>query len=97
MITSKQRAYLKSLAQKINSTFQVGKNGVTDTLINDLQNALEANELIKITLLNTIPGEKRELAEEITEKTSSEFVQLIGNKLTIYKQSVNNPTIELPR
>ena len=96
MINTKQRAYLRSLAQNITSIFQIGKNGVTDTLINDLNNALKARELIKITLLNTIPNEKNEIAKEIANKTSSEFVQLVGNKLTLYKQNVEKPTIELP-
>lgn len=95
MITTKQRAYLRSLAQTISPIFQIGKNGVTDALINDLNNALEARELIKITLLNSIPEDKKEISQKISARTSSEFVQLIGNKLTLYRKSVNNPKIEL--
>ena len=96
MITTKQRAYLRSLAQTINPVFQVGKNGITDSLIEDLLNALNARELIKITLLNTIPEDKNEIAETIAEKTSSEFIQLVGNKLTLYKRNDKNPKIVLP-
>ena len=95
MITTKQRAYLRSLAQTMTPIFQVGKNGVTDALISDLNNALEARELIKITILNTVPGDKSEIAREISEKTSSEFIQLVGNKLTLYKQNVKKPKIEI--
>ena len=95
-MTSKQRAYLRSLAQKIEPIFQVGKTGVTDNQIEQLINALEARELIKITLLDTIPNEKEIIADEIAKKTNSEIVQIIGKKLTLYKRSVNKPKIELP-
>lgn len=95
-MTSKQRAYLRSLAQKIDPIFQVGKTGITDNQIEQLINALEARELIKITLLDTIPQDKETIANEIARKTNSEIVQIIGKKLTIYKRSVNKPQIELP-
>ena len=95
-MTSKQRAYLRSLAQKIDPIFQVGKTGVTENQIEQLSNALEARELVKITLLNTIPTDKETIANEIATKTDSEIVQIIGKKLTIYKRSVNKPQIELP-
>ena len=94
-MTTKQRAYLRKLAQTITPIFQVGKNGVTDALVEDLNNALEARELIKISLLNTLPDSKENIAREIEEKTSSQIVQIVGNKLTLYKKSVNNPQIEL--
>lgn len=96
MINTKQRAYLRSLAQKIQPVFQVGKNGITDSLIEDLSNALEARELIKITLLNSIPSDKNDIANEIANQTNSEFIQLVGNKLTLYKQNKEKPKIELP-
>ena len=96
MINTKQRAFLRSLAQTLSPIFQIGKNGITDTLIKDLLDALEARELIKITILNTVPGDKKEIAQEIAEKTNSEFVQLVGNKLTLYKESENNRKIDLP-
>lgn len=95
MLNTKQRAYLRSLAQTMQPIFQVGKNGVTDTLIEDLKNALEARELIKINLLNTLPDSKETIAREIEEKTDSQIVQIVGNKLTLYKKSVNNPKIEV--
>lgn len=96
MINTKQRAYLRSLAQKIQPVFQVGKNGITDSLIEDLSNALEARELIKITLLNTIPEDKKDIANEIANQTNSEFIQLVGNKLTLYKPNKEKSKIELP-
>lgn len=96
MITSKQRAYLRSLAQNITPIFQVGKNGVTDNQIEQLINALEARELIKITLLDTTPDDKYSISNEIAEKTGADVVQIIGKKVTLYKRSTNSPKIELP-
>ncbi len=95
MLTTKQRASLRSLAQTLSPIFQVGKNGVTDALIEDLKNALEARELIKINLLNTLPDSKENIAKEIEEKTDSQIVQIVGNKLTLYKRNVKNPKIEV--
>ncbi len=94
-MTPKQRAYLRKLAQVLEPIFQVGKNGVTDVLVKDLMDALEARELIKINLLNTIPDSKENVAREIEEKTSSQIVQIVGNKLTLYKPSLKNPKINL--
>lgn len=96
MLKPNQRAYLRKMAQTMAPIFQVGKNGISDNQIQQLNNALEARELIKIHLLNTTPDDKHSISEEIAQKTSSEIVHVIGNKLTIYKRSVNNPKIELP-
>ena len=97
MITSKQRAYLRSLAQNLDPIFQVGKNGVNDNQVEQLINALEARELIKITLHDSTPDDKHSIANEIAERTGAEVVQVIGKKLTIYKRSTKNPKIELPK
>lgn len=96
MLKPSQRAYLRKMAQTITPIFQVGKNGISDNQIEQLKNALEARELIKIHLLNTAPADKHTIAEEIAKETNSEIVHVIGNKLTIYKRSINNPKIELP-
>lgn len=96
-MTSKQRAYLRSLAQKIEPIFQIGKVGISDNQIEQLINALEARELIKITFLDTIPEDKNIIANEIAQKTNSEIVQIIGKKLTLYKRSTNKQKIELPK
>lgn len=96
-MTSKQRAYLRGLAQTIEPIFQIGKTGITDNQIEQLSNALEARELIKITFLDTIPDDKASIAEEIANRTNSEIVQIIGKKLTLYKRSTKKPKIELPR
>lgn len=95
-MTSKQRAYLRELAQNIKPIFQIGKTGITENQIKQIINALEARELIKITFLDTIPNEKNTIAEEIATRTNAEIVQIIGKKLTLYKHSTNKPKIELP-
>lgn len=96
MITSKQRAYLRSLAQNLTPIFQIGKNGVNDNQIKQISDALEARELIKINLLDSTPDDKHEIANELAEKTNSDVVQIIGKKITLYKRSEKTPKIELP-
>ena len=96
MITSKQRAYLRSLAQNLTPIFQIGKNGVNDNQIKQISDALEARELIKINLLDSTPDDKHEIANELAEKSNSDVVQIIGKKITLYKRSEKTPKIELP-
>lgn len=95
MITSKQRAYLRSLAQNIDAIFQIGKNGINDNQIKQIIDALEARELIKITLLDS-SEDKKVVANELAKKTESDVVQIIGKKITLYKRSKEKPKIELP-
>ena len=71
-MTSKQRAYLRGLANNIDAIFQVGKSGISDVLLEQLDKALEARELIKISVLETAPESAKELAEEIIEKILEE-------------------------
>lgn len=96
MITSKQRAYLRGLAQNLEPIFQIGKNGINDNQVEQIINALEARELIKINLLNSTPDDKHSIANELAEKTNSDVVQIIGKKITLYKRSTKTPKIELP-
>lgn len=96
MITSKQRAYLRGLAQKLEPIFQIGKNGVNENQLKQISDTLEARELIKINLLSSTPDDKHSIANEIASKTNSDVVQIIGNKITLYKKSEKEPKIELP-
>lgn len=96
MLNPKQRAFLRKMTQTMNPIFQIGKNGLSEKQVEQIVDALEARELIKITLLNTVPGEKSSISEELAEMTGAEIVHIIGNKLTLYKQSSKKPTIELP-
>ena len=95
-MNSKQRAYLRGLANNIDAIFQVGKGGISDVLLEQLNNAIEARELIKITVLETAPGSAKELAEEIANGTNSVVVQTVGNKITLFRQKKKNSKIELP-
>ena len=95
MITSKQRSYLKSLANKLNPSVQVGKVGLTDAIIDELEIQLEHKELVKISVLENSPVEVEEIRDEILEKTKANFVQSIGNKLIIYRESKDHKQIEL--
>lgn len=95
-MTSKQRAYLRGLANTIDPIFQIGKNGLTDVLIQQLDDALEARELIKITVLETAPENVKDLGNKISERTNSIFVQAIGNKITLFRQKKKNSKINLP-
>ena len=101
MLTSKQRAYLRKLAQAENAIFQVGKLGINENLIEQLKDALEKNELIKISLLDTMldntDDDKNEIATTIASLTSSEVVSVMGKKITLYKKSTKKPKIELPK
>ncbi len=95
-MTSKQRAYLRGLANTIDPIFQIGKNGLTDVLIQQLDDALEARELIKITVLETAPENVKDLGNKISERTNSIFVQAVGNKITLFRQKKKNSKINLP-
>ncbi len=95
MINSKQRAYLKGLANNINPSIQIGKEGLTDTILDELETHLEYRELIKISVLENSPVFVDEIVDEIIEKTNSEFVQKIGSKLIIYRESKDHKKIEI--
>lgn len=97
MLTPKEKAYLKSLAQKEKATFQIGKEGLSDNLLTDVLNYLNKHELIKISILQNSMVEKED-AIEFFSQADIEFVQFIGRVLVLYKHSDNakNP-IELPK
>lgn len=95
-MTSKQRAYLRSLANTLDPIFQIGKNGISDPLIKQLDDALEARELIKITVLETAPETVKDLGNKISEKTNSIFVQSVGNKITLFRKRNKDSKIHLP-
>lgn len=96
-MTSKQRAYLRGLANTIDAIFQIGKSGISDNLITQLSDALEARELIKISVLETAPADVKTLGVEIAEATNSTLVQTVGNKITLYKPRKKDSKIVLPK
>ncbi len=97
MLNSKQRAYLRGLASNYDTIFQVGKGGINDNLINQLNDALRVREMIKIKVLENSILSAREAAAEISEKTDSEVVQVIGSKFVLYKKNPKEPVIDLKR
>jgi len=95
MLTSKQRSYLRSLANTVEPIFQVGKGGIGDNLIRQFNDALEARELVKATVLKNAEADVRRICEEIAEQTGAEVVQVIGSKFVLYRESVKHKEIEL--
>lgn len=85
-MTSKQRAYLKSLAMTMEPIFQIGKSSLTPENTNAVSEALEARELIKISVLQNCADDPREIAQIIAERTRSQVVQVIGKKIVLYKE-----------
>ena len=97
-MTSKQRAYLKGLAMKIDPILQLGKSGVTPEMTASVEEALAARELIKINVLQNCLFDIREMADMLAERTNSIVVQVIGRKIVLYRQGKDDKRkIELPR
>lgn len=99
MITSKQRAYLRKLANGTEPIFQIGKGGISDELLVQLERALEARELIKVHILETALLDTKTVCNEIAGRLQAEPVQAIGSKFVLYRkaQKEQNRKIELPR
>ena len=97
MITTKQRAYLRSLANGIPSILQIGKEGVTEALIRNVDEALDAREIVKVSVLETSPVSSKEAIEEVMNGIKGcEAVQVIGRKFVVYKRNLKEPKIILP-
>jgi len=96
-MTSKQRAYLRSLANTLDPIFQIGKGGINDNMLDQIDAALEKRELIKVTLLQTAEEETREACDLMCSRLGAEPVQCIGRRFVIYRRSQDDPQIELPR
>ncbi len=96
-MTSKQRAYLKGLAMTMEPIFQVGKSSLTPEFSKGIEEALEARELIKISVLKNCLDDPKEIAITLAEHTRSEVVQVIGKKIVLYRESKDKKKIELPK
>lgn len=94
-MTSKQRAYLRSLASTISPIFQVGKGAITPEFTIGIDEALEARELIKINVLKNCMEDAFTIANTLAERTNSQVVQVIGKKIVLYRESRTNPKIVL--
>ena len=90
MLTSKQRATLRSLAQNLDSITQVGKLGITENFLDNVNNAIEKRELVKITVLENSGEDVKEVGEKIARLLPAEFVCATGKKLVFYRRSNND-------
>jgi len=97
MLNSKQRAYLRAMAQDLDTIFQIGKSGITEEICLQLSNALEARELIKARVLDNSGYTAKEAANEIADNIDCDVVSCVGTKFVLYKESKNKKRIELPR
>lgn len=95
MLNSRQRAQLRGMANNYEAIFQVGKGGINDQLIKQVDEALEAHELIKLRVLETSPDTSRQAADIIAERVGADVVQVIGYRFILYRESKNNKTIKL--
>ena len=95
MITSKERAYLRGLANGIPAIMQIGKGGIGENLIKTVSDALEARELIKLTVLENSMETPKDIANELAAAVNADVVGVVGRKVILYRESVNNKKIEL--
>ena len=95
MLTSKQRAYLRGLANKENAIMQIGKGGIGENMAKTVSDALEARELIKMSVLENCEYSPKEAANELAALTGADVVGVVGRKIILYRESVNNKRIEL--
>ncbi|MDF2655781.1 MAG: yhbY [Bacillota bacterium] len=97
MITSKQRSFLRSMAHELEPTVYIGKAGLTENIVKEMSIGLEHRELVKVKLQEGCDLSPKETANELADLLKAEFVQAIGRKFTLYKQSKDHKKIELPR
>ena len=97
MLSSKQRAYLRSMAQSLDTIFQVGKGGISEEMCTQISNALEARELIKLRVLENSGYTAKEAAAIIAESVGADVVACVGTRFVLYRESENKKKIELPR
>lgn len=97
MLTTRQRAHLKSLAHPLKPLFQVGKDGVSNALAATLETAFGTRELLKVKVLDTAPVDVREAADELGGRIPDvDVVQTIGRTIVLYRRHPERPEIRLP-
>ncbi len=96
-MTSKQRAFLRSLAMKIDPILNIGKGGYSPEIVDELDRILEKRELVKVQLLQNCVEDIKEMANVLSERTHSEVVQVIGRRIIFYRESKENKEIILPK
>ena len=97
MITSKQRAYLRGLGQSCPAIMQIGKGGLNENLLKTVSDALEARELVKLSVLDNCGYDPRDVLDALCEALGADGVSCIGKKIVLYRESKEKKTIILPR
>ncbi|MDO5689840.1 MAG: ribosome assembly RNA-binding protein YhbY [Tissierellia bacterium] len=97
MITGKQRAYLKKLAHDLEPQVLIGKAGITDNLIEQINQTLVKRELIKIKILNNNMQDRQELLDELIDRLQAEFVQEMGSRIVLYRKNPDENILQLPK
>ena len=95
MLTKNQKKQLKSLANQLTIRYQVGKNEITENLLNMLNKALDAHELIKIDVMQAVNDHLQEITLDLSSKLNAEVVQVIGNTIVLYRRNKGKPIIVL--
>ncbi|MFD1736644.1 ribosome assembly RNA-binding protein YhbY [Bacillus salitolerans] len=96
MLTGKQKRFLRSKAHHLDPIFQVGKGGVNENMVKQIEDALEKRELLKVSVLQNCEYDRYEVAEELSAGAKAELVQVIGHTIVLYKESKENKQINLP-
>lgn len=96
MLTGKQKRFLRAKAHHLNPIFQVGKGGVNENMVKQISDVLEARELIKVSVLQNCDEDKDTVAEQLVFGAKAQLVQIIGNIIVLYKESVEHKQIQLP-
>lgn len=97
MLTGKQRSYLKKLAHDLEPTVYIGKSGLTENIKKELEIGFESREIVKVKIQEGCLLDPKETANELAEELNAEFVQAIGRKFTLYRESKDNKVIEIPK
>ena len=95
MLSSKQRAYLRSLASKLDCIFQIGKGGISEETIKQISNALEARELVKARVLDNCEYSSAEAAHMLAEATGADVVITVGSRFVLYRESTKHKRIDI--
>ena len=95
-LRGKQRRYLRGLGTRLEPVVFLGKNAITDAVLDEIATALEAHELIKVRLLDSVEGDRKDVARELAERAECELVQVLGRTVLLYRRNDEAPAIALP-
>jgi RNA-binding protein len=96
-LSGKQRRHLRAEAHALEPVVMIGKEGLSETVIAAVHEALLAHELIKVRVLDSAPEDRKELAERLPAAVKGEFIALVGRVITLYKRHPHEPKLKLPR